>query len=807
MAYVAQIPWLENMSVKDNVLYGLPMDDERYKEVISACSLDTDITMLPDGENTEVGATGINLSGGQKWRLSFARALYSRAGILVLDDIFSAVDAHVGRHILENGVTGKLSVGRTRILVSHHINLVQSAASYVVELGNDGTIQNVASQEPDVSNKHKEESGSSSASIDDVEPKEINKAVEKPKKFVEDETMEQGRVKWNIYSTYMKAAGGPLSGTIFFFVFLLGAILHLARAYWVKIWTSSYGEEASTNAYNFSKTQDEDRARRELPFYLGIYVGFAVAVVLLTAVKVYFVCSCINRASRTLFQSMTHSVLRAQLRWLDTIPVGRSINRFVGDFALVDSRLVNGALSFPESVFTVLASIAAALFVSPWMLIPIVVLTWAGITLGSIYLEAARPIKRLESISKSPIYEVFGSTLAGLGTIRCFDKTGDYEKRMFGKINAFAEAVWSTRLLMRWVMIRNNLLGASFTVSTAVVIILLPNIEASLAGFALTFALEFSSAMFTAIRTYAEIELSMNSAERIVEYINTPMESQVGQDVPAAWPTKGAIVVKDLQVSYAPDLPMVLKSLSFEVAPRQRVGIVGRTGSGKSSLTLAIFRFLEAQAGSVTIDGIDLSKIKLSDLRSRLAIIPQDPVLFSGTLRSNLDPFDEHTDAAIMEALARVHLLDDHSTATKTDADGTATPTRQNINIFHDLSSPIARGGLNLSQGQRQLLCLARAIVTRPKVLILDEATSSVDMATDVLIQRSIREEFADATLLVVAHRLSTIADFDAVLVMDAGKAVEYASPRELVEKKGWFWKMVQQSGEKEELERSIGSA
>lgn len=306
----------------------------------------------------------------------------------------------------------------------------------------------------------------------------------------------------------------------------------------------------------------------------------------------------------------------------------------------------------------------------------------------------------------------------------------------------------------------------------------------------------------------------MNATERIVEYSRIPIEDQFGRKsqpgaesksmkstVPAAWPVEGRLEIEGLVVGYDPDLPPVLRGLSFQVTKHQRVGVVGRTGAGKSSLTLALFRFLEAREGSICIDGIDISKIGLHDLRSRLAIIPQDPVLFSGTVRSNLDPFDDHTDAELYDAMERVQLI-----RKSNNGSGTGTPTLldTNVNIFKSLSSRISEGGLNLSQGQRQLLCLARAIVCRPKIMILDEATSAVDMATDFLIQRSIREEFKDSTLIVIAHRLSTIADFDKILVMSDGKAVEFDSPRKLLEEKGTFWGMVGQSGEKDRLERNI---
>ena len=337
-------------------------------------------------------------------------------------------------------------------------------------------------------------------------------------------------------------------------------------------------------------------------------------------------------------------------------------------------------------------------------------------------------------------------------------------------------------------------------------------IDASLAGFALSFALQLAEAVIWMLRQYTQVELDSNATERIIEYSELTTEDQGGHDAPAAWPTKGELEVNDLVVSYASDLPPVLKGLTFSISQNQRIGVVGRTGAGKSSLTLALFRFLEATSGSIYIDGIDISKIKLYDLRSRLAIIPQDPVLFSGTVRSNLDPFDQHTDAELREALARVQLISSSSTA----ASGSATPIpptpttassgpTENKNIFRSLHSKISEGGLNLSQGQRQLLCLARAIVSRPKIMVLDEATSAVDMDTDALIQRSIREEFGESTLLVIAHRLSTIADFDRILVMGEGKVVEFDTPKNLMEREeGVFRGLVEESGERGALEGII---
>lgn len=386
-----------------------------------------------------------------------------------------------------------------------------------------------------------------------------------------------------------------------------------------------------------------------------------------------------------------------------------------------------------------------------------------------------------------------------------------FDDRMLTKIDNHSRALWHIWLFNRWMGFRLNLIGAVFAIFVAAIIVASVDIDASLAGFALAFALQYTDAILWTLRCYANVEMDMNATERIVEYTRIPTEDQTDVEPPAAWPTEGRLEVRDLVVGYAADLPAVLNGLSFDVETKERIGVVGRTGAGKSSLTLAIFRFLEAREGSIYIDGVDIAKIGLHALRSRLAIIPQDPVLFSGTVRSNLDAFDEHGDAELYDALERVQLIKSHPSSrdeiAEAGASGSSTPSGRsdaNTNIFKSLASKISEGGLNLSQGQRQLLCLARAIISRPKIMVLDEATSAVDMATDVLIQRSIRAEFGESTLLVIAHRLSTIVDFDRILVMSDGKAVEYDTPANLLKRQGVFWEMVLQSGEKESLQSMI---
>ncbi|KAK4183219.1 92fa4e65-f2b9-41ea-8f4e-0e0d5e2b8a44 [Podospora australis] len=851
IAYVAQIPWIENASIKDNITFGLPYDEERYNKTVEVCALKKDLEMLTDGEETEIGANGINLSGGQKWRVTLARAIYSRAGILVLDDIFSAVDAHVGRHIFEKCLNGELATGRTRILVTHHVSLCEPKTKYLVELGEgrvlhagllselreEGALQQIKSHEQSAQTIEVDEavtavnSDNSSNGDGDQPAADDNNALKKvasktvARKFVEDEGREQGAVKKHVYLTYFKDSGGFFYWMLAVLIFSINQGFGLGRSWWLKIWTSTYEESARPQqqidncsmVHGFSYADGVRQTtihaasgpsiqlQGDLMFYLGVYVALAVTSSFIGTARFFYVYIGSIRASRTLFTKLNFTLLRTPIRWLDTVPVGRILNRYTGDFTTIDSQLAN-SLSFGFSSFLgLLGVIVAGLFVSPYIVLLAGILLLMCLYYAIQYLNAARPVKRLESTTKSPVFEQFGSALTGVTTIRGFDKADVYIDRMFRRIDDYSTATWHLWLFNRWMGWRMSLVGSFFAAFVSILILLSPGIDSALAGFALAFALEFSNCVVWTIRLYANVELNMNAAERIIEYTELPTEDLGGVSPSAAWPTEGRIEVNDLVVGYASDLPPVLKGLTFNVERNQRVGVVGRTGAGKSSLTLALFRFLEARSGTIHIDGVDISKIKLHDLRSRLAIIPQDPVLFSGTVRSNLDPFDHHTDAELRDCLERVHLLTDVSGSATPPGEGsqTGTITPKNANIFNKLDSPISEGGLNLSQGQRQLLCLARAIVSRPRVMVLDEATSAVDMHTDGLIQRSIREEFTDATLLVIAHRLSTIADFDRVLVLSDGKVAEYGSPKELWEKgteNGIFRAMCEESGEKDKL-------
>lgn len=496
------------------------------------------------------------------------------------------------------------------------------------------------------------------------------------------------------------------------------------------------------------------------------------------------------RSSNSLFKALLQSVLAAPLRWVDTVPLGRLLNRFTADVYIIDYVLGTHISELVQSSLQIIGVLVASTSVSPAILALAAVLLAASLRLAKMYLAAARELKRLESISRSPILDCFISSLAGLNTIRAFNQAQQYINVMFSRIDAYANVSRHLWLFNWWFQLRIGIFGAIFSTVTAVLVVKL-GVSASLAGFALGFVLQYNTAVSTMVRVYASFEMEMNAAERVTDYASIETEPQDGLEPPAAWPTQGRVEVENLTVSYAPELPPALNGVSFTIENNQRVGVVGRTGSGKSTLALALFRLMEASEGCVLIDGLDISKLKLEALRRRgLAIVPQHPTLFAGTVRTNLDPFGWYSETELTDVLERVHL---------------SIPSKKPNASFLDVQ--VSEGGANFSQGQRQLLCLARAILQNAKVMIMDEATSAVDMETDGLIQQTIRSEFGGSmsSCLVIAHRLSTIADFDRILVMSNGRVVEFGAPEDLIKNEGGeFRELVNQSGEKAVLEDMI---
>ncbi|KAJ0419789.1 P-loop containing nucleoside triphosphate hydrolase protein [Aspergillus carlsbadensis] len=811
IAYVSQDPWIENASIRDAILFGLPLNHARYEEVIHACALTQDLKIFPDGDKTDIGANGINLSGGQKWRLSLARALYSRASILVLDDIFSAVDAHVGRHLYENALTGKLSEGRTRILATHHVKLCLDSVAYHIELENGSVLR--AHRPTGVSSEEASEvadDGSETATENnspEVQDKPMKRRDSiKASKFYEDEKRETGVVKAAVYKAYIQASGGNLHWILIAVFFVADLILSLSAPYWVSVWTRSYEQ----NTVDSLLVQDTDRLvpvttspriDKRLVYYGGIYLAISLSSWIMIMIRMKVVLGGSIRASSVMFEQFTDAILRSPLRFLDTTPVGQILNRFTSDFGVLDSDL---SLTMAFAIYDLVAIsgvVIAAILSSPLVVGLGVLSLFGSWTVAYFYATAAREAKRLESIAKSPIFDLVGSLLTGLPTIRAFGREQAYLARMYDLIDTHCQAFWHRRLFRCWMAFWLAMVGALFVTSVTMVFVSIRTLDAPLAGFALSFALHMSESISYLLMEYAQLEIEFNATERIVEYTKLEKEPATGIDVPAAWPTKGELEVTDLTVAYAPDLPPVLRELNFTLRQGERVGVVGRTGAGKSSLAMALLRCLDIRSGSIHIDGIDVSSVKLHDLRSRVGMISQDPIVFTGTVREVLDPFSQHDDSELIDALEKVALTaPNQSTTTPTD-----TPQNPSQPLLIPLSFPIAESGRNLSQGQRQLLCLARALVSRPKILIMDEATASIDMESDMRIQRVLREEIrGSCTLLVIAHRLSTIADFEKVVVLDAGRVVEMGTPRELMELQGEedgaggvFRGMVEGSGER----------
>lgn len=587
-------------------------------------------------------------------------------------------------------------------------------------------------------------------------------------------------------------------------------------------------------------------------FYLAIYIAISLFASIVGTARLFVVTLASLASSRVLFRSLVSAVLRAPLPWSDTVPLGRILNRFTSDLYMVDLRLNYDLANFIAKVLEFLAILAAGVLLSPPLAAVALFLLVFCIKLCLTFLEGARVIQRLESVARSPLFELIDSSLAGLTTIRAYRKTEHYCQRMYSSVDRHAQALWNLWLLNRWLGYRLQIVGAIFSTATAGVAVYFPTISAAMAGFGMSFALQYNFALAMALRFYANLEMGMNAADRVIEFCKIETENQEGLDPPAAWPTEGRVEIRNLKVRYAPDLPPVLNGLSLNVEKGQWVGIVGRTAAGKSSLALALFRFLEAQSGHINIDGLDISKLKLSVLRSRLVILPQEPVLFSGTIRSNLDPFGEHSDVELYRALEQVSLIapeaapwapehsnlralserervvpsskshssrSDHRRLSATQSSlplpssiskaGSIFENPRPLDRFASLSTSVDEGGKSFSHGQRQLVCLARAILSRPKILILDEPTSAVDTGTSAVIQQSLRSAFSrengDTTLLVIAHRLSSVADFDRIMVMDKGQAVEFGTPKDLLQADGGVFKeMVRQSGEKALVKRAI---
>jgi ABC-type multidrug transport system fused ATPase/permease subunit len=822
IAYVAQTPWLENTTIKNNILFGLPYHHVRYLQTIQACALESDLQVLTDGDETQVGAGGSILSGGQRWRVTLARAMYSRAELLVMDDIFSALDPHVGWHILQHCLTGELGAGRTRIVATHHSELCSPKARLLVELKADGTYVESLFSGPSEEKRidlvaHQIEFGvlhnaETPCHLDNDKSAYVRSQT---RTSAQQELTETGAVKWKVYLTFVKASGGLTFWIGAVVLFVAVQLVVVFRSWWVKLWTATsqsvsghnllsgmiyqQGYPLPSGFHAASSQPHNDSSTFSTTTYLSVYIALAISTSVFGVIKQYYVLTGSIKASRRLFATINSVILHAPLQWLEDVPLGRILNRMTSDFSGLETGMPYAIIYLATALLNLFSIVGVSISASPVIICFIFICLATCVWFTSVYLSVARPLKRLESATRSPIFDQFNSALTGVVTIRSFGQSASYVALMDDKLDDLTVTSWYLLLFKGWISLRIGSVGSVFASLVAAIILLMPGIDASLAGFIMAATLELSGYIMAIIQRYANMELEMNAAERIVEYCDIPTENPGGQLPPAAWPMNGLVEVEDLVVGYS-DLKPVLDGITFSIQPGERLGVVGRTGAGKSTLALALLRLVEATRGSIRIDGLDISKLTLQSLRSRVAIIPQDPVLFTGTVRSNLDPFNSHDDYELKNALDQISLAPDLQGASPSDAHN------YKQQWFH-LSSPIFEGGVNLSQGQRQLLCLARLIIMPSKVIIMDEATSAIDMETDEVMQRSIRESFTNSTLIVIAHRLSTVADFDKILVLDEGRVVEFGTPRELWERgvhHGKFRGMCERSGERDHLEQVI---
>ncbi|XP_025847704.1 ATP-binding cassette sub-family C member 2 isoform X1 [Vulpes vulpes] len=835
IAYVPQQSWIQNGTIKDNILFGSKLDEKRYQQVLEACALLPDLEVLPGGDLAEIGEKGINLSGGQKQRISLARATYQNSDIYVLDDPLSAVDAHVGRHIFNKvlGPNGLLK-GKTRLLVTHSIHFLPQVDEIVV-LGNGTILEkgsyntllakkglfakilktftkqtgpegeatvNEDSEEDDdcglmpsveeipedvasltmkrenslhrtLSRSSRSRSRHQKSLRNSLKTRNVNtlKEEEEPvkgQKLIKKEFIQTGKVKFSIYLKYLRAIGWYLIFLIIF-AYVINSVAYIGSNLWLSAWTN---DSKAFNGTNYPASQRDMR--------IGVYgvLGLAQGVFVLMANLLSAHGS--THASNILHRQLLSNILQAPMSFFDTTPTGRIVNRFAGDISTVDDTLPQSLRSWILCFLGIISTLVMICTATPVFIIVIIPLGIIYVSIQIFYVATSRQLKRLDSVTRSPIYSHFSETVSGLSVIRAFEHQQRFLKHNEVGIDTNQKCVFSWIVSNRWLAVRLELIGNLIVFfSSLMMVIYKATLSGDTVGFVLSNALNITQTLNWLVRMTSEIETNIVAVERINEYIKVENEAPWVTDKrpPPGWPSRGEIRFNNYQVRYRPELDLVLRGITCDIRSMEKIGVVGRTGAGKSSLTNGLFRILEAAGGQIIIDGVDIASIGLHDLREKLTIIPQDPILFSGSLRMNLDPFNHYSDEEIWKALELAHL--------KSFVAG----------LQLGLSHEVAEAGDNLSIGQRQLLCLARALLRKSKILIMDEATAAVDLETDHLIQMTIQKEFSHCTTITIAHRLHTIMDSDKIIVLDNGKIVEYGSPQELLRNSGPFYLMAKEAG------------
>uniref|UniRef100_A0A8C3L395 ABC-type glutathione-S-conjugate transporter n=1 Tax=Chrysolophus pictus TaxID=9089 RepID=A0A8C3L395_CHRPC len=780
-AYVPQQAWIQNASVEDNILFGKEMDETWFNRVVDACALQPDLESFSAGQKSEIGEKGINISGGQKQRISLARAVYQRSSIYLLDDPLSAVDAHVGQHIFEHvlGPNGLLK-DKTRVLVTHMISVLHQVDNVVVLV--DGMIAEIGSYQElsrrngafaEFLQSHNTAEEKACSGFPVKSPAMRRKTIPVSQdcttaevtegRLTRGEKTQQGRVNASVYAAYLRAIGLPLCAYIIL-LFTCQQGVSFFRGYWLSIWT----EDPVHNG-----TQQYTELRVGVFGALGVIQGLFVstAAVFLGGVL----------ASHKLFLQLLRNVARSPAVFFEETPIGNLLNRFSKEMDAIDSIIPDKLKSLLGFLFNLLEIYLVIIVATPKAAMAIVPLTAFYAVFQHFYVITSCQLRRMEAASRSPIYSHISETFQGSSVIRAYKD----QERFILKSNCLVDKnlriCFPGAVADRWLATNLEFLGNGIVLFAALFAAIgRTHLSPGTAGFSISYALQITGVLNWMVRSWTEIENNIVSVERVSEYSRTPKEAPwtlndklQGQ----VWLTEGRIEFRNYSLRYRPNLELALKHINLTINGKEKIGITGRTGAGKSTLAAGLLRLVEAAEGTILIDGQDIAQLGLHDLRMKITVIPQDPVLFSGTLRMNLDPLNQYTDADIWTALELTQLK----------------------NFVADLPEQLeyqcTDQGENLSTGQKQLVCLARALLQKAKVLILDEATAAIDTETDLQIQSALRTQFKESTVLTIAHRINTIMDCDRILVLEDGQIAEFDTPKQLIAQKGLFYKLMEESG------------
>ncbi|KAL5574198.1 hypothetical protein UlMin_023795 [Ulmus minor] len=786
-AYVPQSPWILTGNIRDNILFGNEYDIEKYGRTVKACALLKDFELFSGGDLTEIGERGINMSGGQKQRIQIARAVYEDADIYMLDDPFSAVDAHTGTQLFEECLMGILRE-KTILYVTHQVEFLPAADLILVmqngKIAQAGSFEELLKQNigfevlvgahsQALDSILKAENTSRTNQTPEVEANSVSSSsygrhesehnleiTEKEGKLVQDEEREKGSIGKEVYWTYLTTVKGGILIPIIILAQSTFQVLQIASNYWM--------------AWSCPTTPGVE-PEKGMNFILFVYIILSVGGSLCVLLRAMLVGVAGLFTSQKLFLNMLRSVLRAPMSFFDSTPAGRILNRASTDQSVLDLEMAQRLGWCAFSIIQIIGTIAVMSQVAWQVFVIFIPVTGICIWYQRYYIPTACELARLEGIQRSPILHHFAESLAGAPTIRAFQQQIRFIDSNLLLIDHHSRPWFHNVAAMEWLSYRLNLLSNFVFAFSLVVLVTLPEgiINPSIAGLAVTYGINLNVLQASVIWNICNAENKMISVERIIQYTNIPSEAPLlieDSRPPNNWPQIGTICFKNLQIRYAEHLPSVLKNIDCTFPGKKKVGVVGRTGSGKSTLIQAIFRIVEPREGSIIIDGIDICKIGLHDLRTRLSIIPQDPTMFEGTIRGNLDPLEQYSDNEVWEALDKCQL-------------GPLVRGKEK-----KLEATVVENGENWSVGQRQLFCLGRALLKRSTVLVLDEATASVDSATDGMIQKIISEEFKDRTVVTIAHRIHTVVDSDLVLVLSDGRIAEYDTPSRLLEREGSFF-------------------